>query len=40
MKRDPNYKKNEKRFFGLPSNPTVQRSLASSVQKFDQFIKR
>ncbi|CDW78556.1 UNKNOWN [Stylonychia lemnae] len=37
--KDPNYAKNQKRFFGLPSHHTVQRS-ASSVQKFDQFIKR
>lgn len=35
--RDPNYTKNQKRFFGVPSHHTVQRS-ASSVQKFDHFI--
>jgi hypothetical protein len=39
MKSDPRYKKNEKRFFGVPSHPSVQRS-ASSVQKFDHFISK
>ncbi len=34
IQRDPNYAKNKKRFFGVPSNHSVQRS-ASSVQKFD-----
>ena len=43
MMRDPNYKKNEKRFFGLPSHATVQRSASSvhsNVQRLDQFITK
>ena len=43
MMRDPNYKKNQKRFFGLPSHHTVQRSsssVQSMPQKFDQFITK
>lgn len=39
MMKDPRFKKNEKRFFGLPSHPSVQKS-ASSVQKFDHFISK
>ena len=41
--RDPNYKKNEKRFFGVPSHHTIQRSASSihsNAQKFDQFIAK
>ena len=39
IKRDPNYDMNKKRWFGVPSHPSVQRSV-SSVQKFDQFISK
>ena len=38
MANDPNYKKNQKRFFGVPSHHTVQRSnpsVASVAQKLD-----
>jgi hypothetical protein len=40
IKKDPNYEKNKKRWFGVtPSHPSVQKS-ASSVQKLDQFINK
>ncbi len=41
--RDPNFKKNQKRFFGVPSQHTVQRSAASvhsTAQKLDTFIHK
>jgi hypothetical protein len=41
--RDPNFKKNQKRFFGLPSHHTVQRSASSvhsAAQKLDAFIAK
>lgn len=40
--RDPNYKKNVKRFYALPSQHTAQRSDGpkSTVEKLDQFITR
>jgi len=42
MARDPNFKKNQKRFFAIPSNHTVQRSSSSitGAQKFDQYIAK
>jgi hypothetical protein len=40
MMKDPNFKKNQKRFHGVPSHHTVQKSAVSSVQKFDHFISK
>ena len=43
MERDPKYKKNLKRFYAVPSVPTVNKSShhggpASNAEKFDFFI--
>ena len=40
MERDPKFKKNLKRFYGLPSAHTVQRSHApsSKAEKLDAYI--
>lgn len=40
MERDPKFKKNLKRFYGLPSANTVQRSHAPSTkaEKLDAYI--
>ena len=43
MERDPKFKKNLKRFMGVPSNPTINKSShhggpASNADKLNSFI--
>jgi len=38
MQRDPNFKKNMKRFHGLPSQVTQSNGPVSTANKLDRFI--
>ena len=38
MQRDPNFKKNQKRFHGLPSAATRSNGPVSTANKLDKFI--
>lgn len=40
MKRNPTYGKNEKKFWGIPTNGTKSATTMSQVQKLDQYIAR
>ena len=39
MQRDPNFKKNQKRFHGMPSQATRSNGPVSTVNKLDRFIQ-
>ena len=39
MARDPNFKKNQKRFMGLPSAATRSGAPMSTANKLDAFIQ-